>query len=49
MEVLPGIFYKASYGCMCKSYCFFLLLGCLLFFLVAQKHYKNSFLMILTC
>ena len=23
MEVLPGIFYKTSYGCMCQSYCFF--------------------------
>ena len=24
MQVLPGIFYKTSYGCMCQSYCFFL-------------------------
>ena len=23
VEVLPGIFYKTSYGCMCQSYCFF--------------------------
>ena len=39
VEVLPGIFYKTSYGCMCQSYCFFW--AVLLFFLVAQKHYKN--------
>ena len=23
VEVLPGIFYKTSYGCMCQSYCLF--------------------------
>ena len=39
VEVLPGIFYKTSYGCMCQSYCFFW--AVLLFSLVAQKHYKN--------
>ena len=41
VEVLPGIFYKTSYGCMCQSYCFFWLFCC--FFLVAQKHYKIGF------
>ena len=42
MEVLPGIFYKTSYGCMCQSYCFFFwLFSC--FLLVGQKHYKNRF------
>ena len=40
VEVLPGIFYKTSYGCMCQSYCFFFgLFSCFLF--VGQKHYKN--------
>ena len=39
---IPGIFYKTSYGCMCKSYCFFGG-GCLLFFLVAQKRYMRWF------
>ena len=29
-----GHFYKTSYGCMCQSYCLFLVV--LLFFLVAQ-------------
>ena len=28
VEVLPGIFYKTSYGCMCQSYCFFWLFCC---------------------
>ena len=41
-EVLPGIFYKTGYGCMCQSYCFFG--GCfVVFVLVAQKHYRNRF------
>ena len=50
VEVLPGIFYKTSYGCMCQS--FFFRGGAVLFFflLAAQKHYKNRvFLMILRC
>ena len=42
VEVLPGIFYKTSYGCMCQSYCFFLAV-LLFFFLAAQKHYKIGF------
>ena len=42
MEVLPGIFYKTSYGCMCQSYCFFL--GCFLVFcLLVKKHCKIGF------
>ena len=28
VEVLPGIFYKTSYGCMYKSYCFCFRLLC---------------------
>ena len=48
VEVLPGIVYKTSYGCMCQSYCFFWLFCC--FFLVAQKStIKIGFLRILTC
>ena len=40
VEVLPGIFYKTSYGCMCQSYCFFL--AVFLFFACwSKKHYKN--------
>ena len=31
MEVLPGIFYKTSYGCMCQSYCFLFWLFCCFF------------------
>ena len=48
MEVLPGIFYKTSYGCMCQSYCFFcaVLLFC---FWLLKKHYKIGFFTILTC
>ena len=34
-RVLPGIFYKTSYGCMCQSYCFFL--AVLLFFALLLK------------
>ena len=36
VEVLPGIFYKTSYGCMCQSYCFFL--GCFLVFACWSKN-----------
>ena len=36
VEVLPGIFYKTSYGCMCQSYCFFL--GCFLVFCLLVKN-----------
>ena len=42
MEVLPGIFYKTSYGCMCQSYCFFLAVF-LFFCLLVKKQYKNRF------
>ena len=48
MEVLPGIFCKTSYGCMCQSYCFFL--AVFFFCLLLKKRYKNRvFLMILRC
>ena len=47
VEVLPGIFYKTSYGCMCQSF----FLGCFVdLCLAAQKHYKNRVVCwILTC
>ena len=35
-----AFFNKTSYGCICKSYCFFVVL---LFFLVAQKHYTKGY------
>ena len=35
VEVLLGIFYKTSYGCMCQSYCFFL--AVFLFFACCSK------------
>ena len=41
MEVLLGIFYKTSYGCMCQSYCFFWLFC--FFALLLKKHYKIGF------
>ena len=42
VEVLPGIFYKTSYGCMCQSYCFFLAVF-LFFCLLLKKHDKKGF------
>ena len=51
-DVLPGIFYKTSYGCMCQSYCFFFFGGGGLFCyfsLLLKNTIKIGFLMILTC
>ena len=48
VEVLPGISTRQVMVACAKvivSFCWVVLL----FFLVSQEHYKNSFLMILTC